>query len=224
MARKEKRYHYIYKTTNIITGKYYIGMHSTDNLEDGYIGSGKRLWYSVGKYGKENHKVEILEYLPNRKSLIDREISIVNEGLLKEELCMNLTLGGSGGPGDRFLTKDQLKKGRVIADKVLREKYGDNFRYIVSKNYYDNLSEVERYELTCKIKNGFKESGYIHKSFLGKKHKEESKQKIGLSNSTHQKGENNSQYGTCWITNGTENKKIKKTDILPENWWYGRIR
>ena len=224
MARKEKRYHYIYKTTNIITGKYYIGMHSTDNLEDGYIGSGKRLWYSVGKYGKENHKVEILEYLPNRKSLIDREISIVNEGLLKEELCMNLTLGGSGGPGDRFLTKDQLKKGRVIADKVLREKYGDNFRYIVSKNYYDNLSEIERYELTCKIKNGLRESGYNHKSFLGKKHKEESKQKIGLSNSTHQKGENNSQYGTCWITNGTENKKIKKTDILPENWWYGRIR
>jgi len=204
----------------MITGKYYIGMHSTDNIEDGYIGSGKRLWYSVRKYGKENHKVEILEYLPNRKSLIDREISIVNESLLKEELCMNMRLGGEGG----YIEDEYIKKGRVIADKVLRDKYGDNFRYIVSKNYYDNLSEIERYELTCKIKNGLRESGYNHKSFLGKKHKEESKQKIGLSNSTHQKGENNSQYGTCWITNGTENKKIKKTDILPENWWYGRIR
>jgi hypothetical protein len=123
-----------------------------------------------------------------------------------------------------YIEDEYIKKGRVIADKVLRDKYGDNFRYIVSKNYYDNLSEIERYELTCKIKNGLRESGYNHKSFLGKKHKEESKQKIGLSNSTHQKGENNSQYGTCWITNGTENKKIKKTDILPENWWYGRIR
>ena len=42
MARKEKQYHFIYKTTNIITERYYYGMHSTDNLEDGYLGSGKR--------------------------------------------------------------------------------------------------------------------------------------------------------------------------------------
>lgn len=218
MARKEKRYHYIYKTTNILTDKYYIGMHSTDNLEDGYIGSGKRLWYSVKKYGKENHKVEILEFLPNRRSLIEREISIVNEDLLKEELCMNMRLGGEGG----YIKDEYTKKGRVMADKVLKDKYGDNFRGIVSKNYYNNLSEVERYKLTNKIKDGLKESGFNHKSFLGKKHKEESKQKIGLANSTHQKGKNNSQYGTCWITNGSENKKVKKTDILPENWWCGR--
>ena len=29
----------------------------------------------------------------------------------------------------------------------------------------------------------------------------------------NQKGKNNSQYGTCWITNGIENKKIKKSDL-----------
>ena len=54
MSRKEKEYHFIYKTMNLINEKYYIGMHSTDNLNDGYIGSGKRLWHSIRKYGKEN--------------------------------------------------------------------------------------------------------------------------------------------------------------------------
>ena len=71
--RKERRYHYIYKTTCIITGRYYIGMHSTDNLDDGYLGSGKRLWFSINYHGKENHTKEILEFLDSRKLLKERE-------------------------------------------------------------------------------------------------------------------------------------------------------
>ena len=34
-------------------------------------------------------------------------------------------------------------------------------------------------------------------------------------------GKNNSQFGTRWITNGSENKKLKKETPLPENWYYG---
>lgn len=62
MARKEKQYHFIYKTINIINNKYYIGMHSTDDLNDGYVGSGKRLWYSINKNGSGlNGRRAILE-------------------------------------------------------------------------------------------------------------------------------------------------------------------
>ena len=53
---------YIYKTTNIITHKFYIGMHRTDNMNDGYLGSGVILKRSLKKYGKENHIKEILSY------------------------------------------------------------------------------------------------------------------------------------------------------------------
>ena len=78
MPRKPKKYHFIYKTTNLLSGKYYWGMHSTNDLNDGYMGSGKRLRYSINKHGKENHKVEIWEFLNSREELRKRESEIAN--------------------------------------------------------------------------------------------------------------------------------------------------
>ena len=96
MPRKQKQYHYIYKTTNVLTNKFYVGMHSTDNLEDGYIGSGKRLWYSIRKYGKENHKCEILEFLSSREELKNREAEIVNEDFVKSPTTDDMEKGNAG--------------------------------------------------------------------------------------------------------------------------------
>lgn len=36
-------------------------------------------------------------------------------------------------------------------------------------------------------------------------------------------GSNNSQFGKCWITNGIESKTIKKDDVLPDGWKFGRV-
>lgn len=89
-----KKYHFIYKTTCLITDKYYLGMHSTDDLNDGYLGSGKILTRSIHKYGRENHVREIIEMLPDRKSLSLKEAEIVNEQHLRNSKCMNLQKGG----------------------------------------------------------------------------------------------------------------------------------
>ena len=70
MSKKIHQHYYIYKTTNLINGKYYFGMHCTDNLNDGYIGSGTQLKRSIIKHGKENFKTEILEFLPTKEELI----------------------------------------------------------------------------------------------------------------------------------------------------------
>lgn len=113
MPRKQKKYHYIYKTTCLITSKFYIGMHSTDNLDDGYLGSGKIIRRSIKKYGAENHSFEVLEFASTRKELSNRERVIVNNSLIENVLCMNLRLGGEGGSsGHSIETRLKISESR----------------------------------------------------------------------------------------------------------------
>lgn len=199
MRRAQRRkYHYFYKTTCLITNRFYYGMHSTDNLDDGYLGSGKRLWYSINKYGRENHKIEILEFFETREELKKKEIEVVNEDLLKDAMCMNLQPGGGGG----FYSEEHRKKLRQASHNWLLIKWSE-------EGYRSSMIDK-----LCKhtIQN-HKDGKYKYGNFKGKKHAEETKKKIGISNSISQKGEKNSQYGTCWIYNGKENKKIKTKEL-----------
>jgi group I intron endonuclease len=126
-----KAFHYLYKTTCTITNKFYIGMHSTNNLDDGYKGSGVYLWRSIKKYGKENHIVEILEFLPTRDDLIVREKEVVTEHLVNHKDCMNIKLGGLGGWDDEYLRRpksEETKAKMKIAAKARAEKRGRFFR------------------------------------------------------------------------------------------------
>jgi group I intron endonuclease len=209
MARKEKRHHFIYKTTNLVNKKFYIGMHSTNNLNDGYIGSGKKLWNSIKKYGKENFKCEILEFLETRKILKEREREIVSSELLNNSMCMNIQLGGGGG----FINEEHANKCQLAGGNVHKERMKNDEEY--------RIKNIKR--LSDKLKSNHKEGKIKYDTFTGKKHSEETKKLIGIKNSINQKGEKNSQFGTCWITNGIESKKIKKNDLsLYPDWKLGR--
>ena len=108
----QRKYHFIYKTVCLPTGKFYVGMHSTDLLDDSYLGSGKRLSRSVKKHGRENHKREIIESFNDRLSLIAREKEIITSELIKNPLCMNLILGGAAlhRPATSEETRAKLSK------------------------------------------------------------------------------------------------------------------
>lgn len=212
MPRKQKKYHFIYKTTNTINNKFYIGMHSTDNLNDGYLGSGKRLWYSIRKYGKENHKIEIIEFFENREKLKIREIEIVNEKLLQNPMCMNIGLGGEGGLHNEEHAKKFHAAGGKKVLQLLNKRHINKLKN--DKNYYDKFIKS--------IKDSIPLQTGINNPFYNKKHSKETKKQIGLTNSIKQKGEKNSQYGKYWITNGKENKLVKKENIIPNGWILGR--
>lgn len=92
-----KMYHFIYKTTNLINGKIYIGAHSTDNINDSYLGSGVLLHRAIKKYGRENFQREIIHFCENSEELYQLEREIVNEEFIVRDDVYNVTLGGGGG-------------------------------------------------------------------------------------------------------------------------------
>ena len=209
---KGQKYHILYKTTCIVTGNFYIGVHSTIDLEDGYMGSGLRLSRSVEKHGIENHFREILEFFETRESLMNREREIVNEELLEEEKCMNLKPGGEGG----FCNEEHSIKCSIAGNKGYNRKLETDisFRNKMSKLLSETAIKTHK---AGKVK---------YDTFKGKQHSEKSKIQIGLTNSIKQKGEKNSQYGTCWIMNSEISKKISKNDLekyLNLGWKKGRI-
>lgn len=199
----------------MITNKFYIGMHSTSNLEDGYLGSGKILQRSINKYGKENHIREILEFLESRDLLKERERILVNEELINEELCMNLMIGGHGG-WHQFNKNKNLQKSRNIKSQLKIQSLKENDAEWKS-NYLKKISDSQR----LAYEEGRKQYGIFY-DWTGKTHSEETILKMKESKTDHGKGSNNSQFGKCWITNEIESKKIMKGDFIPDGWKLGR--
>ena len=94
MSRKNYKYHYFYKITNTINSHFYYGVHNTNDLEDGYMGSGKRLQYAYKKYGIENFTKDILKFFDTAEDAFLYESEIVTEDLVKDNDCYNSKLGG----------------------------------------------------------------------------------------------------------------------------------
>ncbi len=122
---KKHRFNYFYRITNNINGHYYYGVHSTDDINDGYMGSGKRLHLAYKKYGKENFTKEILKYFDTYKDAYEYENSIVNETLLKDDSCYNIKTGGFGGQENMLVAQDNSGKKYYINKNDERLKTGE---------------------------------------------------------------------------------------------------
>ena len=122
-ACKEKYKYFIYKITNILNNKIYIGAHYSEDIEnDSYLGSGFRLKDAIKKYGKQNFKRQILHQFKTQKEMYQKQAELVNQDFLKRNDVYNLDLGGKGGLQGfvQVITKD----GSYI--KVTKEQYHSN--------------------------------------------------------------------------------------------------
>lgn len=113
--------HIVYKTTNLISDRIYIGIHSQNGEEfDGYLGSGKWFRRSVKYHGGSNFKRETLYSYVTREEALEKESQIVNEEFLSRSDVYNLTLGGKDNVIINCLSKDSRDK----RTETINRKYG----------------------------------------------------------------------------------------------------
>jgi hypothetical protein len=208
----------IYKITNLINGKFYIGKHQTENLNDDYMGSGKLIKNAISKYGKDNFKKDILFIFDNEDLMDKKEKEIVTEDFCENKNTYNICIGGTGGFGyinsnpDLFMTEKRLKQLWTNKERSDRLSHKYNTDIAFRNKMKDNAIKAA----------AILQEKYPKGTFFGKTHKEETKQKMSSSQKGKHSGNLNSQFGTHWITNGSENKKIKNNDPIPEGWYRGR--
>lgn len=217
----------VYKTTNQLNGMFYIGVHKTDNPNDTYMGSGKRLGYAISKYGVDNFKKEILAIFETKEEAYALEAKFVTADVLDAGKCYNLKLGGQGG-FDHILatiTKAELcarlEKGRNITNEKWKNDptwaAAQRARKIVAGSIVAEHAKVTFAKM--------RSEGLLKGSFLGQHHTSETKAKMSASKKITSAGERNSQFGKCWIMNTSESKPIKLEELpqyLENGWTKGR--
>lgn len=86
--------HYLYKITNIVTGHFYYGAHSTRDMNDGYMGSGVLIKKAVRYYGVNSFNVSIIGMYSDRKALFKAERRLITKEIITDPNCYNLITGG----------------------------------------------------------------------------------------------------------------------------------
>jgi hypothetical protein len=133
-----KKYHVVYKTTNTVNNKIYVGLHSTYNTHDSYLGSGWALKAAVTKYGKDKFVKEILYVYHTRGEARKKEAEIVDEEFCKRLDTYNLAVGGMGVE-DQYGEKNPMYGKQAPNAKKVKAVHKDNT--VIVANSIEELSK-----------------------------------------------------------------------------------
>lgn len=113
-------YFYVYKTTNSVNGKIYIGVHAANTLENRYLGSGVNLRKAIKKHGRDKFKKEILGVFQSYDEALNEERQLVTKEFVQDPTTYNVEIGGLGGKvwdTEKRAKMSKTKKGSVPWNK-----------------------------------------------------------------------------------------------------------
>lgn len=147
-----KKYHLVYKTINTVNNKIYIGLHSTDNLNDRYIGSGKLLKHAINKYGKEKFTCIHLCIFFKREFAREFEAKLVDTSFCKRKDTYNLIEGGGGVGNQTGSRNHRYGKVGVGAKKVRAEHLDGTIELADSIQQLSSIIGIDRVNIRNLIK------------------------------------------------------------------------
>lgn len=233
----------IYKTTNLINGKFYIG--KDERNKPNYFGSGKLLLRAIKKYGKENFIKEIIDIAESSEELCLKEVFWIKESNAIKE-GYNLTEGGTGGNTMKHSNLIELaewkqkisnkSRGHTLSKearaKISKARQGIKLsketiekikiarkNQIITEDHKKKISDSNKGRKVSKVTRD-----KISKATMGKnKGKEpankgipmtqEQKDKLSATLKGTRKGAKNPAYGKRWLNDGKLNIYVKKRDV-----------
>ena len=241
-------YYSLYKITNLVNGKIYIGVHRTENLDDGYMGSGASIKAAIKKHGRDNFNKEILQLFDNEEAMFEAEAFIVNSDFVTSSETYNLITGGLGGSSENGKFIGSWYRNKMATDPEFNaemckriserskrlEEEGRMFPNGTRGNWKRRKNSPETRQKLSIANTGKKHSEEtkrkISEAQVGKPrkmHSEESKKKMSENRKGNASGVNNQNFGKCWIHNLElrESKMIPRKEIeqwYAEGWKKGR--
>jgi len=176
----------VYKTTNLINGKIYIGQDANNNPR--YLGSGFVLKQAIEKYGRENFNKEILEFC-NESNLDQREIYWIKEyNSTDKTIGYNRTDGGGGGNTRKHMSEEEItnynnKIRNTMLEVVKNPKYIKKLSDSVKRRLIENPEYVKN--LSIGVRRAFLEGKGVEQRKISMKkviHTEEWNKKVGNNN------------------------------------------
>ncbi len=197
----------VYKTTNSVNGKYYIGVHKTTDINDSYLGSGTYIKNAIAKYGVSCFIKEVLAVFDTQQEAWDKETQII-EQCRADRLCTNIRKGGSGG-------FDYINNSGLAWSKT-EEGRNSSRNQIIRLNKVASPHLLELRRSRQKVASA---------AWVGKKHTEQAKDKVRQAMLT----KSNTFKGRRWMYNTT--LRISKAVEAPlveshlsQGWVFGRNR
>ncbi len=145
---------FIYKTTNLVNNKIYIGQTAKPK-ESNYLGSGYILLRAIGKYGRKNFVREIIEECATKEILNEREIFYIQLfSANTRSIGYNVSIGGNGGNLGEEVNKkisEAIKKGGwLIGNQHLKGKIPYNKGVPMSEEQKQKLRKPKSEEAKLK--------------------------------------------------------------------------
>lgn len=113
--------YYVYKITNVLNGKEYIGIHKSVNIAtDDYFGSGRLIIRALKKYGRHAFCRTILAEFNTAKEAFDLERELVTENYVTLDTTYNVAIGGIGGVGNWKWTPERRAKQSIHSTNLAK--------------------------------------------------------------------------------------------------------